>query len=95
MIANSPIDFTPPQHTSPCSSICESISLPIEGVNVANHPTFTFSGLIPRSMRPKLDWLAVRDLHPIAGTAAVVSPRSSILMRRISDHDFVTVDLEP
>jgi hypothetical protein len=45
-------------------------------------------------MRPKLDWLAVRELRPIAGTAAVVPPRSPILMRRASDHDFVTVDLE-
>jgi hypothetical protein len=45
-------------------------------------------------MRPKLDWLAVRDLRPIAGTASVLTPRSPILKRRVSDHDFVTVDLE-
>jgi hypothetical protein len=44
-------------------------------------------------MRPKLDWLAVRELRPITGTAAVVAPRSSILRRRASDHDFVTVEL--
>ena len=33
------------RHTSHCSSICERIGLEIEGVNVANRPTFTFSGL--------------------------------------------------
>ena len=93
MIAN-PDRFRAPQAYEPLFEHLRDHRLEIEGVNVADHPTFTFSGLIPRSMRPKLDWLAVRDLHPIAGTAAVVSPRSSILMRRISDHDFVTVDLE-
>jgi hypothetical protein len=45
-------------------------------------------------MRPKLDWLAIRELRPIAGTAAVITPRSPSLMRRVSDHDFVTVELE-
>jgi len=93
MIAD-PGRFRAPQAYEPLFDHLRAHRLEIEGVNVANHPTFTFSGLIPRSMRPKLDWLAVRELHPIAGTAAVVSPRSSILMRRVSDHDFVTVDLE-
>jgi endonuclease/exonuclease/phosphatase family metal-dependent hydrolase len=93
MIAN-PDRFRAPQAYEPLFEHLREHRLEIEGVNVANYPTFTFSGLIPRSMRPKLDWLAVRDLRPIAGTAAVVTPRSPILMRRISDHDFVTVDLE-
>lgn len=93
MLAN-PDRFRAPQAYEPLFDHLRERGLEIEGVNVANRATFTFSGLIPRSMRPKLDWLAVRELRPIAGTAAVVAPRSPILLRRASDHDFVTVDLE-
>ncbi len=93
MIAN-PDRFHAPEAYEPLFDHLRERGLEIEGVNVANRATFTFSGLIPRSMRPKLDWLAVRELRPIAGTAAVVPPRSPILLRRASDHDFVTVDLE-
>ena len=93
MIAN-PGRFRAPQAYEPLFEHLKEHRLEIDGVNVPNRPTFTFSGLIPRSLRPKLDWLAVRELRPIAGSAAVVTPRSPILMRRVSDHDFVTVDLE-
>jgi endonuclease/exonuclease/phosphatase family metal-dependent hydrolase len=93
MIAN-PDRFRAPEAYEPLFDHLREHGLEIEGANVANRGTFTFSGLIPRSMRPKLDWLAVRELRPIAGTAAVVTPRSPILLRRASDHDFVTVDLE-
>jgi len=91
MIVN-PRRFRAPQAYEPLFAHLLEHGLEIDGVNVPNRPTFTFSGLIPRLMRPKLDWLAVRDLHPITGTAAVVAARSR--MRRASDHDFVTVDLE-
>ena len=93
MIAN-PARFRAPQAYEPLFDNLREHGLEIDGVNVPNRPTFTFSGLIPRSMRPKLDWLAIRELRPIAGTAAVITPRSPSLMRRVSDHDFVTVDLE-
>ena len=93
MIAN-PARFRAPQAYEPLFDHLRDHGLEIDGVNVPNRPTFTFSGLIPRSMRPKLDWLAIRELRAIAGTAAVVTPRSPTLLRRVSDHDFVTVDLE-
>jgi endonuclease/exonuclease/phosphatase family metal-dependent hydrolase len=93
IIAN-PNRFHAPQAYEPLFDHLRDAALKIDGVNVAHRPTFTFSGLIPRRMRPKLDWLAVRDLRPIAGTAAVVTPRSRFLRWRISDHDFITVDLE-
>jgi endonuclease/exonuclease/phosphatase family metal-dependent hydrolase len=93
MITN-PSRFRAPQAYEPLFDHLREHGLEIDGVNVPNRPTFTFSGLIPRSMRPKLDWLAIRELRPIAGTAAVVTPRSPSLLRRVSDHDFVTVDLE-
>jgi endonuclease/exonuclease/phosphatase family metal-dependent hydrolase len=89
-----PDKFHSPQAYEPLFEHLREHRLTIDGVNVANRSTFTFSGLIPRAWRPKLDWLAVRGLRPIAGTAAVVTPRSRILLRRISDHDFVTVDVE-
>lgn len=91
MIVN-PKRFRAPQEYEPLFDRLQERGLEIEGVNVADRPTFTFSGLIPMSMRPKLDWIAVRELHPIAGTAAVIAPRS--MLRRASDHDFITVDLE-
>ncbi len=93
MITN-PDRFRAPQAYEPLFEHLRDRGLKIDDANLANCPTFTFSGLIPRSMRPKLDWLAVRELRPIAGTAAVVAPRSPILLRRVSDHDFVTVELE-
>ena len=93
MIAN-PARFRAPQAHEPLFDHLREHALEIEGANVANQPTFTFSRLIPLSMRPKLDWLAVRELRPIEGTAAVVAPRISMLSRRASDHDFITVDIE-
>ncbi len=93
MITN-PGRFHAPEAYEPLFDHLRARGLEVEGANVANRATFTFSGLVPRSMRPKLDWLAVRELRPIARTAAVVPPRSSILRRRASDHDFVTVDIE-
>jgi endonuclease/exonuclease/phosphatase family metal-dependent hydrolase len=89
-----PDRFHSPEGYEPLFDHLRGRGLEIDGANVANHPTFTYSGLIPRAMRPKLDWLAVRKLRPIAGTAAVVPPRYAIGLRRASDHDFVTVDLE-
>jgi endonuclease/exonuclease/phosphatase family metal-dependent hydrolase len=89
-----PQRFHSPQAYEPLFEHLRRVGLEVDGANVPNRPTFTFSGLIPRRIRPKLDWIAVRDIRPVAGTAAVVSPRSRIMMRRLSDHDFVTVELE-
>jgi len=91
MITN-PGRFRAPQAYEPLFECLRDHGLEIDGVNVPNRPTFTFSGLIPRSMRPKLDWLAVRDLAArswnggvrpaaVSGSAAPV----------VSDHDFVAV----
>lgn len=93
MIAN-PARFHSPEPHEPLFERIAEHGLVVEGANVAYRPTFTWSGLIPRIWRPKLDWLAVRDLVPVAGSAQVVSPRHSILSRRASDHDFVTVEVK-
>ena len=93
MIA-SPRRFRAPERHEPLFDRLKERGLEIDGVNVKYRSTFTFSGVIPRMMRPKLDWLAVRGLRPVAGTAAVIAPKQSLFSRRASDHDFVTVDLE-
>ena len=93
MIA-SPRRFRAPELHEPLFERIKEGGLEIDGVNVKYRSTFTFSGAIPRLMRPKLDWLAVRGLRPVAGTAAVIAPKHSLFSRRASDHDFVTVDLE-
>jgi endonuclease/exonuclease/phosphatase family metal-dependent hydrolase len=90
----SPRRFRAPERREPLFERIKERGLEIDGVNVKYRSTFTFSGLIPRLMRPKLDWLAVRGMRPVAGTAAVIAPKQSIFSRRASDHDFVTVDLE-
>ncbi|MBF6560041.1 MAG: endonuclease/exonuclease/phosphatase family protein [Candidatus Binataceae bacterium] len=61
----------------------------LEGANLAGRSTFTFSRLIAPLLRPKLDWIAYRGVEPIAGSARVMAPRTSLLARRLSDHDFV------
>ena len=64
-----------------------------EGANVPLVPTFTPATPMPRFSRPKLDWIAVRGLRPLPGSARVVCATRS-WGRRISDHDFIACDLE-
>jgi endonuclease/exonuclease/phosphatase family metal-dependent hydrolase len=90
----SPRRFRAPEALEPLFERIRERGLETDGVNVKYRATFTFSGLIPRVMRPKLDWLAVRGLRAVAGSAAVIAPKTSIFSRRASDHDFVMVDLE-
>jgi len=90
----SPRRFRAPECREPLFERIKERGLEIDGVNLKYRSTFTFSGLIPRLMRPKLDWLAVRGMRPVDGTAAVIAPKQSLFSRRASDHDFVTVDLE-
>ncbi len=88
-----PRRFKSPESHEPLFEIMRARGLLTDGANVPNRSTFTFSGLIPPRMRPKLDWLATRELEPIAGSAKVISPRRSIFSRRASDHDLVMVDV--
>ncbi|MDO8431949.1 MAG: hypothetical protein Q7S58_06000 [Candidatus Binatus sp.] len=85
--------FRSPVRHEPLFDRMRERELRIEGANADNRGTFTFSGIIPRVFRPKLDWLALRDLRPLPRTARVVPPRLSIFSRRASDHDFIAVDV--
>jgi len=44
-------------------------------------------------MRPKLDWIALRGIAALPGSAAVVPARNSIWSARFSDHDFITCEI--
>ena len=89
-----PWRFHSPQRYEPLFKRLAAAGLRIEGVNRMRKPTFTFARAIPPIFRPKLDWLAVRDLNPVSGSARVVPARPSFFSKRVSDHDFVTVELE-
>jgi endonuclease/exonuclease/phosphatase family metal-dependent hydrolase len=67
----------------------------IDGANLPMAPTFTFTRFVPTFVRPKLDWIALRGMRAVPGSAAVVAPRTSFFARRLSDHDFVTCLVEP
>ncbi len=83
-----------PQPYEPLFDRIREAGLEIRGANAEGRATFTFSRLAPPWLRPKLDWIALRELRPVEGSAAVVRARPSLIAPRVSDHDFVVVDLE-
>jgi len=93
-IAVNPVRYRSPQPYEPLFERIAERGLEIHGANVMGRPTFTFSRLIPTRMRPKLDWLATRGVKPVRRSAAVVPARPSMFSPRVSDHDFVVVDID-
>ena len=89
-----PSRFHRPQPYEPLFKRLSEAALRIEDVNVMGKPTFTFTRMIPPRYRPKLDWFAVRGLKAVPGSAAVLPARRSVFSARLSDHDFVTVELD-
>jgi endonuclease/exonuclease/phosphatase family metal-dependent hydrolase len=65
----------------------------VRGANAEGRATFTFSRIVPPWMRPKLDWIALRGLEPVAGSATVIPARPGFFASRVSDHDFIAVDV--
>jgi hypothetical protein len=65
----------------------------VRGANDEGRATFTFSRLVPPWMRPKLDWIALRGLEPVPGSAMVIPARPGFFAPRVSDHDFIAVDV--
>ncbi len=84
-----PRRFRHPQPHEPLFERLAAHDFSVEGANVPGAPTFTMARLIPPLWRPKLDWIAARGIAPVAGSAAVVPARTSIIGRRVSDHEFV------
>jgi endonuclease/exonuclease/phosphatase family metal-dependent hydrolase len=87
-----PRRFHAPQPYEPLFEHLSEHGFVIEGANVPGEPTFTPSKFVPPLWRPKLDWLAIRGLMPVAGSAAVVRAQTSRFSRRVSDHDFVVCE---
>jgi len=88
-----PARLRTPERYEPLFDRLMQAGFDIRGVNVPRKPTFTFSRAIPPILRPKLDWIAHRELRPVPGTAAIVRAQPSILSARISDHDFITCEV--
>jgi hypothetical protein len=82
-----------PQLWEPLFARLAEAGFSIDGANRPGKPTFTFFRAIPPFMRPKLDWIALRELKPVIGSAAVVPARLSFSGPRISDHDFIVCDV--
>ena len=89
-----PHRFRNPRRWEPLFERLREAGFDTAGANVNRMPTFTPSRLVPPIVRPKLDWLALRGLKPIAGSAAVVPARTSFIARRFSDHDFIMCVVE-
>lgn len=87
-----PRRFRYPQPYEPLFDELARRGFATDGANCAGAPTFTFARAIPPPMRPKLDWIAVRDLSAISGSARVVPARPGWRAVRVSDHDFVVCD---
>jgi endonuclease/exonuclease/phosphatase family metal-dependent hydrolase len=79
-----------PQQYEPLFEVLEREGFDYRQANVPLAPTFTPSGLVPRFLRAKLDWIASRGLRAVAGSAHVAAARRGL--KRFSDHDFVVCD---
>lgn len=71
----------------------EQAGFRFDGANASGKRTYTPSRLVPPFVRPNLDWIGVRGLEPVAGSAATVPARPSFFAGRVSDHDFIVCDV--
>lgn len=65
----------------------------VEYTNAPGKRTFVPSRLVPPLIRPNLDWIAVRGLEPVRGSAKAVAARPGWSAPRVSDHDFVMCEI--
>jgi endonuclease/exonuclease/phosphatase family metal-dependent hydrolase len=90
--AVNPMRLRRPQRFEPLFDRLQEAGFETSGANLDGEPTFTWSTLIPTFLRPKLDWIAYRELKPLPNSAVVV--RASKRGRRFSDHDFIACRFE-
>ena len=79
-----------PEPYEPLFRLLERAGFEYRDANAPLEPTFTPIGLIPPFMRAKLDWIALRRVSALPGSARVVRARHRF--RRLSDHDFVVCE---
>lgn len=82
-----------PQLYEPLFEVLDQAGFRYDDANQPLESTFTPAGLIPPFMRPKLDWIALRELKAIPGSARVVRA-SQGWFKRLSDHDFIVCAFE-
>ena len=85
--------FRDPRAHEPLLGRLEAAGFATRGANVEGRPTFTFARIVPPWMRPKLDWLALRGLEAVPGSARVIPARPGFFASRVSDHDLIAVDV--
>jgi endonuclease/exonuclease/phosphatase family metal-dependent hydrolase len=85
--------FRHPRSYEPLFARLSHAGFEVDGANAEGRPTFTFARIVPPWMRPKLDWIALRGLEPVDGSARVVPARPGFFAARVSDHDFIAVDV--
>jgi endonuclease/exonuclease/phosphatase family metal-dependent hydrolase len=86
--------FRSPEQREPLFKALREAGFDLKSVNDPCRPTFTFTGAIPRFLRPKLDWVAVRGLSAVPGSASVVPARRTAFSGRVSDHDFLMCEVQ-
>jgi hypothetical protein len=94
LISLRPNRFRNPQRSEPLFERLRESGFDTAGSNLSGAATFTPSRLVPPVVRPKLDWLAVRGLKPVPGSATVIPARMSLFSPRFSDHDFIMCTVE-
>ncbi len=82
-----------PQPYEPLFEVLDQAGFKYDDANQPLASTFTPAALIPPFMRPKLDWIALRELKAVPGSARVVRARQG-WFKRLSDHDFIVCDVE-
>ena len=92
MIVNSR-RFRHPEPYEPLFDVLRDAGLEVRGANAEGRATFTFTKFVPPWLRPRLDWIALRELRPVKHSAVVVPARTSLPAPRFSDHDFIAVDV--
>ncbi|MGA2408791.1 MAG: endonuclease/exonuclease/phosphatase family protein [Candidatus Binataceae bacterium] len=93
-LALAPRRFRMPIRYEPLFARLAENNFRLEGANVIGQPTFTFSSVIPKWARPKLDWIALRELEAVEGSAVVVPAKIEKFGPRVSDHDFVMCEVK-
>jgi len=85
-----PLRLRAPERYEPLFEILDRAGFDYRTANAPLAPTYTLTGLLPRFLRAKLDWICLRALKAVSGSARVVPARRSL--RRLSDHDFVVCE---
>ncbi|HYA36174.1 MAG TPA: endonuclease/exonuclease/phosphatase family protein [Candidatus Binataceae bacterium] len=88
-----PARFRHPQASEPLFDRLREAGFSTDDANAEGRGTFTFSRLVPPLFRPKLDWIALREIQPVDATARVIRAQPTTFSPRVSDHDFVSVDI--